>query len=178
MNGLMGMLVVIAYLTIDKSSGLIRAMALTPVRTRSYLMSKVLVVLTTSLGSSLVVTVPVMGAQPDYPLFILTAALVSVLSSIIGLWIASFFEDVKSAFGVIILMMVLLMLPSMSYIIPAFAPLWMKLMPTYPMLQAVKETLLPSPDTGYVLLVCAGMAAASALLLWGADLRYKKTLGV
>ena len=70
MNGLMGMLVVIAYLTIDKSSGLIRAMALTPVRTRSYLLSKVLVVLTTSLGSSLVVTVPVMGAQPNYPLFI------------------------------------------------------------------------------------------------------------
>ncbi len=178
MNGLMGMLIVIAYLTLDKSAGLIRAMALTPMHTRAYLLSKVLVVLTMSLISSLVVTVPVMGAQPSYPLFILTAALVSVLSCMIGLWVASFFEDVKSAFGVIILLMVLLMLPSMSYIIPAFAPLWIKLMPTYPMLQAVKETLLPSPDTSYVLIVCAGMAAGSALFLWWSDIRYRKSLGV
>ena len=178
MNGLMGMLIVIAYLTIDKASGLIRAMAVTPMHTRAYLLSKVLVVLTMSLVSSLVVTIPVMGAQPDYPLFILTAALVSVLSCMIGLWVASFFEDVKSAFGVIIFVMVLLMLPSMAYIIPAFSPLWMQWMPTYPMLQAVKETLLPSPDTGYVLLVCAGMAAASVLFLWWSDIRYKKSLGV
>lgn len=178
MNGLMGMMVVIAYLTIDKSSGLIRAMALTPVHTRSYLLSKVLVVMTTSLISSLVITIPVMGAQPNYLLFILTAALVSVLSCMIGLWMASFFSDLKSAFGVLILTMVILMLPSMSYIIPSFAPLWIKLMPTYPMLEAVKETLLPKPDTGYVLLVCAGMAAVSGLFLWWSERRYRKSLGV
>ena len=178
MNGLMGMMTVIAYLTVDKSSGLIRAMALTPMRTRSYLLSKVLVVLTTSLLSSLVVTIPVMGGQPNYLLFIPTAALVSVLSCMIGLWIASFFEDLKSAFGVLILSMLVLMLPSMSYIIPSFAPLWLKLMPTYPMLQAVKETLLPRPDAGYVLIVCAGMIALSALFLWWSELRYRKSLGV
>ncbi|HPF86437.1 MAG TPA: ABC transporter permease [Candidatus Limiplasma sp.] len=178
MNGLMGMLVVIAYLTLDKSSGLIRAMALTPMHTRTYLFSKVLVVLTMSLLSSLVVTIPVMGAQPNYLLFILTAALVSVLSCMIGLWVASFFEDLKSAFGVIIMLMVLLLLPSMSYILPGFAPLWMKLLPTYPILQAVKETLLRTPDTGYVLLVCAGMAVLSAVFLWWSDIRYRKSLGV
>jgi ABC-2 type transport system permease protein len=178
MNGLMGMMVVIAYLTIDKSSGLIRAMALTPVHTRSYLLSKVLVVLTTSLLSSLVITIPVMGSQPNYLLFILTAALVSVLSCMIGLWIASFFSDVKSAFGVLILTMIILMLPAMSYIIPSFAPLWIKLMPTYPMLEAVKETLLPKPDAGYVLLVCAGMAVVSGLFLWWSERRYRKSLGV
>ena len=118
MNGLMGMLIVIAYLTIDKSSGLIRAMAVTPMHTRAYLLSKVGVVLTMSLVSSLVVTIPVMGTQPNYLLFILTAALVSVLSCMIGLWVASFFEDVKSAFGVIVFLMVLLMLPAMAYIVP------------------------------------------------------------
>ena len=178
MNGLMGMLVVIAYLTIDKSSGLIRAMALTPMHTRSYLLSKVLVVMTTSLISSLVVTVPVMGAQPNYLLFILTAALVAMLSCMLGLWIASYFSDLKSAFGVLILFMVILMLPAMSYIIPSFAPLWIRLMPTYPMLQAVKETLLPSSDTGYVLLVCGGMILVSALFLLWSEHRYKKSLGV
>ena len=178
MNGLMGMLVVIAYLTVDKSSGLIRAMALTPMHTRSYLLSKVLVVLTTSLISSLVIIIPVMGGQPNYPLFILALAMVSVLSCMIGLWIASFFEDLKSAFGMVILAMVILLLPSISYIVPAFAPLWIRLMPTYPMLAAVKETLLPKPDTGYVLLVCAGMAALSAVFLLWSEARYRKSLGV
>jgi ABC-2 type transport system permease protein len=178
MNGLMGMLVVIAYLIIDKSSGLIRAMSLTPMHTRSYLLSKVLVVLTTSLLSSLVVTIPVMGAQPNYLLFIPTAALVSVLSCMIGLWLASFFSDIKSAFGLIFLALFLLMLPAMSYVLPGFAPLWLKLLPTHPMLQAVKETLLPSPDAPYVLLVCGGMIALSGLFLWWSELRYRKILGV
>ncbi|MFH1880746.1 MAG: ABC transporter permease, partial [Bacillota bacterium] len=178
MNGLMGMLAVLAYLIIDKSSGLIRAISLTPMHTRSYLLSKVLVVLTTSLASSLVVTVPIMGSQPNYLLFIPTAALVSVLSCMIGLWLASFFAEVKSAFGLIFLMLMLLLLPAMSYVIPGFSPLWIRLMPTYPMLQAVKETLLPSPDVSYVLLVCGGMIALSGLLLWLSERRYRKILGV
>ncbi len=178
MNGLMGMLVVISYLIIDKSSGLIRAMALTPMGTRSYLMSKVLVVLTTSLVSSIVVTVPIMGAQPNYLLFIPTAMLVSVLSCMIGLWLASFFSDIKSAYGMIFLMLLLLILPAMSYILPSFAPLWIKLMPTYPMLQAVKETLLKTPDVGYVLLVGGGMIVLSGLLLWLSERRYRRILGV
>ena len=178
MNGLMGMMVAIAYLTLDKSSGLIRAMALTPMHTRSYLMSKVLVVLTTSLISSLVVTVPVMWSQPNYLLFIPTAALVSILCCMIGLWVASFFEDLKGAFGTVLLMMILLMLPAMSYIVPSFSPLWMKLMPTYPMLQAVKESILPTPDVSYILLVCAGVAVLSWLLLLWSERRYRKSLGV
>ena len=178
MNGLMGMLVVIAYLIIDKSSGLIRAMSVTPMHTRSYLLSKVMVVLTTALLSSIVVTVPIMGAQPNYLLFIPTAALVSILSCMIGLWLASFFRDIKSAFGLIFLALLLLILPAMSYIIPSFAPLWIKMMPTYPMLQAVKETLLPSPDVAYVLWVCGGMIAVSGLFLWWSELRYRKILGV
>ena len=178
LNGLMGMLVVISYLIIDKSSGLIRAMALTPMRTRSYLMSKVLVVLTTSLISSIVVTVPIMGAQPNYLLFIPTAALVSIVSCMFGLWLASFFADIKSAYGMIFLMLLLLVIPAMSYILPSFAPLWIKLMPTYPMLQAVKETLLKTPDVGYVLLVGGGMLVLSGLLLFVSEHRYRKLLGV
>jgi ABC-2 type transport system permease protein len=178
MNGLMGMLVVISYLIIDKSSGLIRAMALTPMRTRSYLMSKVLVVLTTSLASSVVVAVPIMGAQANYLLFIPIAALVSVTSCMFGLWLASFFSDIKSAYGIIFLMLLLLVIPAMSYILPSFAPLWIKLMPTYPMLQAVKETLLKTPDVGYVLLTGGGMIAVSGLLLWLSERRYRRILGV
>ena len=178
MNGLMGMLVVISYLILDKASGLIGAMALTPMHTRSYLMSKVLVVLTTSLISSLVVTIPVMGGQPNYLLFIPTAALVSILSCMIGLWLASFFQDIKSAYGMIFLMLLLLILPAMSYVLPGFAPVWIKLMPTYPMLQAVKETLLKSPDVLYVALVGGGMIVLSWLLLWVSERRYRRILGV
>ena len=178
MNGLMGLLMVTAYLTIDKASGLIRAMAVTPVHTRSYLLSKVLVVVTTSLLSSLAVTVPVMGLQPNYLLFIPAAALVSVFSCTLGLWLASFFEDLKSAFGVLFLIMAVMMLPAMSSIIPGFAPLWLRLMPTYPMLRAVTQSLLPRPDVWYTLLVLLGMAAVSAVLLYWSEHRYRKSLGV
>jgi ABC-type Na+ efflux pump permease subunit len=148
------------------------------VHTRSYLLSKVLVVLTTSLLSSLAVTVPVMGLQPNYLLFIPAAALVSVFSCMLGLWLASFFEDLKSAFGVLFLIMAVMMLPAMSSIIPGFAPLWLRLMPTYPMLQAVTQSLLPRPDVWYTLLVLLAMAAVSAVLLYWSEHRYRKSWGV
>ncbi|QSX04868.1 ABC transporter permease [Sedimentibacter sp. zth1] len=178
MNGLMGMMVLIAYISIDKSEGLIKATAVSPTKTSQYLISKIMVVLTTSLVSTLVVAIPVMGTHPNYPLFILTALSLTILSCTIGLLTASYFKDIKASFGIIMLVMIVLMLPALTFLLPSFSPTWMKILPTYYMIEAIKETLLVTTDVAFVLLSNVGMVIGAIVLFLLANKRYKKILGI
>ncbi len=178
MNGLMGMMVIIAYISVDKAEGIIKAMSVSPVKISGYLMSKIMVVLTTSLISTLVIAIPIMGTQPNYPLFILTAIVLTILSCTIGLVASSYFKDLKGAFGVLIILMLFLMLPVLSYLVPSFSPSWMNALPSYYMLEAIKETLLVNTDVGFVLLANLGMIIISVILFMFAGRRYKKSLGI
>ena len=63
MNGVMGILIISAYIYIDKGEGVVKALAVTPMRRWQYLLSKITAVLLVSLVSSIVITVPVMGRQ-------------------------------------------------------------------------------------------------------------------
>lgn len=178
MNGLMGILVLIAYISVDKTNGLIKAYGVSPVKISHYLWSKMLVVLTTSLLSTIVITVPIMRAQPNYPLFLLSVVSITLLSCTIGLMVASFFKDVTSSFGLVVGVMVLLALPALTYILPSFSPTWVKLLPSYYMLEAVKETLLTMTDTSFVLLVNLGMLILGAILFLLSEKRYQKILSI
>lgn len=178
MNGLMGMMILIAYISIDKAEGLIKAYVVTPSSMKHYLISKILVVVTTVIISSFAVTVPVMGSQPNYLLLILSLLMLTVLSCTIGLILGSIFNDLKSSFGVLLLIMLVLILPVMTYILPSFSPMWMKFIPTFYMIDVVKECLLSNVDIGYVLLVNLGMLALSVVFFLVSEKRYKKVLNI
>lgn len=178
LNGLMGMMVIIAYLSVDKSEGILKAMAVSPFQLDGYLFSKILVVLTTALCSVLIVVIPVMRFQPSYPLLLISCISLTILSCTIGLFISTYFKDLKSAFGVLLILIIPLMLPILTFFIPSFSPAWMKFLPTYSMIEAIKETLLVETDLGFVLLSNLGMLIASVLLFFLAQKRYKKILGI
>lgn len=178
MNGLMSMMIIVSYITEDKSEGLIKAFSVTPTKMWQYLSSKILVVLTTSILSTLIITLPVMKTQPNYLLLILTTICLVFFSSSLGLLVASWFKDLKSSFGIFILLTLVLALPSISYFIPAFSPTWVKFLPTYYMLEGTKETLLLNTDIQFVLLTNLGLVIASLILFVLADRRYKKILTI
>lgn len=84
----------------------------------------------------------------------------------------------NKSFGVMYTLMIVLMIPAFSYYIPGFDPLWLRFFPTYPMLQAFKETLLINGNlsyAGYTALISLGGGLVVFLL---ANLRFKKTLTV
>lgn len=178
-NGsLMGLFIIAAYIFLDKQEGVIKAYAVTASSVWQYLMSKVGVLLITSIFSSLIVLVPVMGSKPNY-LFLLLLLLTSgFFASSLGLLIASFYKNLMQAFGAIYLFMMAMILPSISYFIPSWNPTWIKVLPTYPILQGFKEVLLKNGDMTYVLLVSVGFLVAGILLFMISNSRYKKTLSV
>ena len=178
-NGsLMGMFILAAYIFLDKKEGVIKAYAVTTSPVWQYLLSKAGVVTVTALVTSLIITIPVMGGQPNYPLMILFLVTTGFFASALGLLLSSFYDDITQSFGVLYMLVILMLLPNIAYFIPTWDPVWMQLIPTYPMLQGFKESILPAGDINYVLIASAGFLAIGLLLLLFANARFKKTLTI
>ncbi len=178
MGTLMGFFIVMAYIFLDKTEGVIRAFAVTPSSVWKYLFSKTMIIMTTVILSSSIITIPVMGAQPNYLLFYLLLIISTFAFASLGLLVASFFDSISKSFGVLYLTMIALMVPAFSYFVPGFDPVWLRFFPTYPLLQGFKEILMVNTDVGYVLTYSAVFLASGLILFMLANLRFKKTLTV
>ena len=178
-NGsLMGMFILASYIFLDKKEGVIKAYAVTTAPVWQYLLSKVGVVTLTSLVTSLIITIPVMGTQPNYPALLLFLVATGFAASALGLLLSSFYDDIMQSFGVLYGLIILLLLPNIAYFIPTWNPTWIQLIPTYSMLEGFKESILPSGDLGYVLMVSLGFVVGGLVLFVFANSRFKKTLTI
>ncbi len=178
-NGsLMGLFIIASYIFLDRKEGVITAYAVTPSPVWQYLMSKTFIIMLTSVVSSFIITVPVMGLQPNYPLMLVFLLASGFAASALGLVLTSYYDNISQAFGVMYAMIIVLMLPNIAYFIPSWNPAWITLIPTYSMLESFKETLMPNGDAGYVLLTSLGFLAAGVLLFLFANVRFKKTLTI
>lgn len=178
MGSLMSFFIVMAYIFLDKDEDVIRAYAVTPSSVWKYLLSKTMVIMTTVLISSSIITIPIMGAQANYPLFYILLLISTFAFSSLGLLVASFFDNISKAFGVLYAFVILMMLPALSYFLPSYDPLWLRLFPTYPLLQAMKEILMVKTDVGYVLIYSGVFLAGGILLFFLANQRFRKSLTV
>lgn len=176
MGALLGFFIAIAYIFLDKDEGVIRAFAVTPSSVWKYLLSKLMVIITTVTISSSIITIPIMGAQPNYLLFYPLLILASFAFSSLGMLISTFYDNISKTFGVLYIFMIAMMLPAFSYYVPSFDPLWLRFFPTYPLLQSMKEIMMKSTDVGYVLITGGGFLAGGLVLFLLANERFKKSL--
>jgi len=178
-NGaLMGFFIVMAYIFLDKKEGVIRAFAVTPSTIWQYLISKILVMITTVIISASIITIPVMGKQLNYILFYIYLIVTTFAFASLGLLVASFYDNISKAFGALYIVMMSLMLPAFSYYIPSFNPIWLKVFPTYSMLQGFKEIIMTNGNKEYVIIYSIIYFASGVIILLLANLKFKKTLTV
>jgi hypothetical protein len=176
-NGsLMGLFIMAAYIFLDRQEGVIKAYAITPSPVWHYLMSKIGVLMLTSIVSSFIVLIPIMGFQPDYLLLLVLLITTAFFASTLGLLLASFYDNIMQAFGVIYTIMMLMIIPNVAYFMPTWSPSFVKLIPTYPMLEGFKSVILGNGDWVYVLSVSGGFLLAGLILFLFSNIRYKKTL--
>ncbi len=178
MNAMMGMMIIIAYLSVDKAEGAIKALSVAPIGLGNYLASKTLVVMTTVVLSNSIIALPIMGGQPNYALFFLISIAMCALSCAIGVLLSTFFADLEGAFNAILVFCIAMLLPMITYLFPAFHPVWMDWLPTYPMLMAMKESLLNAPDVGYVIGCSVAMLGIGAVLYAISLVRFRKSLTI
>ncbi|MDN6398371.1 MAG: ABC transporter permease [Alkalibacterium sp.] len=176
-NGaLMGLFIIAAYIFLDRQEGVIKAYALTPSPVWHYLMSKIGVILLTTLVSSFLILIPLMQFKPDYLLLLALLVTSAFFASSLGLLIASFYNNIMQAFGALYLVMMLMIIPSIAYFIPSWNPSWITIIPSYQMLEGFKSIILGNNDWTYILTMSAGFLAAGSVLFVLSNYRYKKTL--
>lgn len=135
----------------EKQEGVNRAYRVSPGTTWDYILSKnvLFVVMSVIYGSLLLFAAFQLDA--DYARLTLIVVLASSMMTLLGLAIAVFFNNISEWFFVGVGVLVVNMLPVFSYSIPTFAPDWITLIPSYPVLFGVREILFPTGAGGFML---------------------------
>lgn len=177
-SAFMGLFVVAAYVFMDKDEGTIKALTVTPVSIKEYLLAKVGVMLLTGLLTGLATALLVAGSSVHVPLLFILLAAANFFGTALGLFIASFYDSIIKAMGALYVVIMVLAFGSISYFMPSFSPLFIRLLPSYPLLFAFREVFLQAPDSRFVLLNVGGFFLLGVLFFILANHRYKKTLTV
>ncbi len=174
----MGLFIIAAYIFLDKQQGTIKALAVTPSHIWEYLLGKMLVLLLTGLFSGIITVVFLAGFNAHYihliPLLITT----SLFGSALGLFIASFFETMTKAMGWLYITIIVLLLAATSYYMPSFSPIWIRLLPSYPMIFAFREILLDNPNIPFIYATTVGFGFAALITFILANHRFKNNITV
>lgn len=176
--GFMGLFIIASYIFLDKGEGTIKAFAVTPARVWHYLAGKLGVLLISGIISGLISTLFIAGLKANYFYLILLLIATNAFGSALGLFIASFFNTMSKAMGWLYMSIIILSFSAVSYYMPAFSPLIIRILPSYPMLFAFREILLDVRDTGLIFMNVLGFSAAAVVVFFLANLRFKRTLTV
>lgn len=173
-----GLFIVATYIFMDKEEGTIRAFAVTPASVWEYLLAKMGVMLVTGLITGLLMTIFVAGAKVNYLHLILLLVSTNLFGTALGLFISSFYDNITNAMGSVMVIFVTFAFATTSYFIPSFSPLLIKILPSYPLVFAFRETFLESPNIGFIYLNVFGFSILALILLIMANHRFKKTITV
>lgn len=176
--GMMGLFIIAAYIFLDKEEGVIKAYAVAPVEVWKYLASKVMIMLMMGLVTSLITVLALVGLNVNYLYLIGMIVAFNTFGSALGLFISSFFNTMVKAMGVMYVFVMIMIFPAISYLMPSFNPLWIKLFPSYPMMFSLRELLLENGDHSYILLQIGIFGVLALILFLAANHRFKKTLTV
>jgi hypothetical protein len=173
-----GLFIIASYIFMDKEEGTIKAFAVTPARVWHYLAAKVGVMMVTGLITGLITAVAVGGTQLHLFPFILLLLVCNGFGSVLGLLIASFFDSITKAMGWLYLAIFMLSFTSVSYYMPSFSPLLIRLLPSYPMLYAFRQIFLAAPDYRQIYTTVGIFAVLGLVIFLLADWRYRKTITI
>lgn len=179
LNGsFMSLFIIAAYIFLDRQEGIIKAYAVSASSVSNYLLSKSAVVVTTSLATSFITLFPLMAFKINYGLFALLLIPAAFFAAFVGLIITSYFRNITQSFGVLFAVIVLMMLPALSYMLPSWEPSWIKLIPTYYLVNSFKEILfgIGHEDLTLVFSTAFGLALGCLPLYGFAKWRFNKTL--
>ena len=178
-NGsLMSLFIIAAYIFLDKNEGIIKAYAITASSVWHYLLSKIGVIIMTSILTTLIITVPIMGFQPNYLAMVLFVTCSGFFAASLGLFLTSYYKDIVEAFGAMYIVIVIMIMPNISYFTPSWDPDWVKIIPSYVMLQSFKEIISIGGNMTYVMVASLGFAVIGLDIFILANYRFKKTLSL
>lgn len=141
-SSFIGYFLIAVLLFMEKEQRMHTAFLVSPGRAAEHLLSKAFVMLVLGLISAFGTVIFLKGFDFN-PMYLFMFLIVSsFFGSSLGLLIGSFFDSLSKATLWVMATMAVLVIPVISYVYPAFSPLWVKGIPTYTMIYVAGETLI------------------------------------
>ena len=128
----------------EKEEGTLRALRVTPMTPLVYIGSKTVLYVLMGLAYGAPAVLAARGFSANYLNLLIVLSLFSVLMTLLGISIAVFFRNMSEWLFGGVFVLILMILPSISYGIPAFAPTWITCLPTFPVIFAVRDAMFYS----------------------------------
>lgn len=173
---LLGLVLIAAFIFMEKDEGTIRAYKVSPGKIPEYLASKITLMIILGWISTIISTFLVVGLNADYFSLLIIVTVASIFASGLGLIIASFFENISQSMIWIIFISIIFSLPFVSYFVPSFAPLYIRLLPTYSLQFALREAIFPTGNIKLIYSTVLTFAVLSILNYVVAIFIYKRNM--
>ncbi len=142
--GMIGLLLAAALFYSEKTEGTLRAYRVTPGGLTEYLLAKSVAMGLLGLVSTTIVTLFTVGLDVNWPAILGVVFLSAVVVTLVTLVAANMFQTISQFLFTGVLLNLVLALPTVSYFLPGFAPVWLRWLPTYPMIFALREAYFPT----------------------------------
>lgn len=149
-SALMGMFLVAAYIFMEKNEGTVKAYLVSPAKTLTYIGAKVMMFVTFGLVSAVLSALLVNGFTFNILTFSLSIAVFSVFGTLLGVFLAAFFDNIQGAMLWIVVIAGIFAVSTVSYSMPSFSPVFIRYLPTYPMQFALRDILTGLGNSAYV----------------------------
>jgi len=164
MVGIMGLFVMISLIGQERSEDTLRAYRVTPASLNLFLLSKHLILLAIGTVTFSIIYIPMAGFA-GYLQGLLIIWLTVIFGSCLGSFLGTIFDGPMNALLWVMLLMLVLALPSVSLLAPAFSPWWIKLIPTYHSLFALDAAMFPDNNSHLIWQGAAILGAIDLVLL-------------
>jgi hypothetical protein len=154
-----------ALMLSEKEERTIRALRVSPMGVDRYILSKTLLFSVIGALYALLMVLFCVGVHFHVLRFLLLSFFGAAVFSLFGLAFTALFRDMSSWFFAMALILSVNMLPVVAYSEPSFSPLWLRAIPSYPMIFAYERLLFGGSGGGpATALFIAGWCAGAYLL--------------
>ncbi len=176
--GILGFLLVAVFVFAEKQEGTIRAYRVSPGGLWAYVASKAIVFVLIAIGYGVIVVAAGLGITANWGAIIGLIVWASLFMTVLGLGFAAWFRNLSHWFFPGLALLILNLLPFVSYVYPVWSPAWVTVIPSYGLVYALREALFPTGDSaliGRTLLTGLGwLAAAVAFCAYSVHTRLLK----
>lgn len=138
---MLGLFFVAALIFIEKDEGTFKAFLITPGNIWQYLLAKIVVMAVLAVSFTLLFTLPTLGLQPNYGQLIILIILCSIFTSLIGVLLASYFNNLSQFLFPAVFVLGILTIPSISYLFPSVSPIFIRFLPTYDFVFGLRQAV-------------------------------------
>lgn len=163
----LGFILIAVMIFQEKTDGSIRSYSVSSAGTGIYILSKVSIFTLMAVLYGLITTVATAGFNIDYAVLVSLIILAGIFMTLVGLLVSVFFNNISEFLFVALGILLIMQLPTISYLNPTFSPSFIKWFPMYPVLFGFREALFPAGRENYlypfVLVLIASIVVLYAL---------------